>query len=113
MSFMVVILLIMAGVAHLRRKTTLYILTTEHMMFKTGIVGRVEKSVPLARVQNFTSEYGVLQSLFGIGTNVIESAGELTGRVYMRNVDTPLSCRDQILDAVKAVSQRPQPAARI
>jgi len=89
-TFALWLLLLGAGVMQWKRAATIYTLTSERVKLKAGIIGRVEKTIPLSKIQNVTSGYSVSQRLLGIGNVVIESAGERSGRVYMLSVDSPV-----------------------
>jgi uncharacterized membrane protein YdbT with pleckstrin-like domain len=60
----------------LRWRTTHFILTTERVMSRVGIVNRTGVDIPLSRITSVSFHHGIVDRLFGCGTLVMESASE-------------------------------------
>lgn len=58
----------------LRWKTTHFVLTTDQIMFREGILSRTGMNIPLHRIASVQTEIDLNDRLFGCGTLVVESA---------------------------------------
>jgi uncharacterized membrane protein YdbT with pleckstrin-like domain len=70
---------------YLRWVTTRYVLTTDRLILRTGIVARHGRDVPLNRVNDVSFSENLLERILRSGTLVIESAGE-RGQITLANV---------------------------
>lgn len=105
------LLLAATAVLDLRRVCTLYTLTTQRIRVKAGILSRVERTIPITKIQNVTAGYTMLQRILGIGDVIIESAAERSGWVWFAGVDSPLAYANRILEVVRGTNH-PQPTGR-
>jgi uncharacterized membrane protein YdbT with pleckstrin-like domain len=69
----------------LRWRTTTYMLTTERLRTRFGIVTRRGRDIPLIRINDVSFEKGVLDRLLGAGRLIVESAGE-HGQIVLRDI---------------------------
>ncbi len=60
----------------LRWRSTHFILTTERVMSREGLLNRTGVDIPLSRISSVSFRHGVVDRLFGCGTLVMESASE-------------------------------------
>lgn len=60
----------------LRWRTTHFIVTTDRVMSREGILNRNGLDIPLSRINSVQFRHGIVDRLFGCGTLVIESASE-------------------------------------
>ena len=81
----VVLILWFTVLPYLRWLTTRYVLTTDRLILRTGIVARHGRDVPLNRVNDVSFSENLLERLLRSGTLVIESAGE-RGQITLANV---------------------------
>jgi len=70
---------------YLRWVTTRYVLTTDRLILRTGILARHGRDVPLNRVNDVSFSENLLERMLRSGTLVIESAGE-RGQITLANV---------------------------
>jgi uncharacterized membrane protein YdbT with pleckstrin-like domain len=66
----------LAVVPFLRWAYTDFVLTTDRLITRTGVLAKHSKEIPLERINDVTFNQSVLQRMVGAGTLVIESAGE-------------------------------------
>src|SRR5699024_1213670 len=59
-----------------RWRTTHFIVTTERLMSREGVIKRTGIDIPMARISSVQFSHTVLDRLFGCGTLSIESASE-------------------------------------
>jgi uncharacterized membrane protein YdbT with pleckstrin-like domain len=72
----------------LRWYFTLFVLTSDRLITRTGIVAKSSKEIPLERINDVTFNQSVLERLFGAGDLLVESAGE-RGQTRITNVRKP------------------------
>jgi membrane protein YdbS with pleckstrin-like domain len=59
-----------------RWRTTHFIVTTERVMAREGVLKRTGLDIPLSRINSVRFEHGVIDRLWGAGTLIIESASD-------------------------------------
>jgi membrane protein YdbS with pleckstrin-like domain len=64
------------GRSLLRWRTTTLTVTTKRVVYRTGVISRMAREIPLSRVQDVTYRQSILERLVGAGSLLIESAGE-------------------------------------
>ena len=61
---------------YLRWVTTRYVLTSDRLIIRTGILARHGRDVPLNRINDVSFSETILERILRSGTLVVESAGE-------------------------------------
>jgi uncharacterized membrane protein YdbT with pleckstrin-like domain len=82
------LLLVVVLPGALRWYFTLFVLTSDRLITRTGIVAKSSKEIPLERINDVTFNQSVLERLFGAGDLLVESAGE-RGQTRITNVRKP------------------------
>jgi len=59
-----------------RWRTTHFIVTTDRLMAREGVIKRTGIDIPLGRINSVQFEHGLLDRVFGCGTLIIESASD-------------------------------------
>ena len=70
---------------YLRWRTTLYVLTSDRIITRLGILSRAGRDIPLSRVNDVSFSHNVFERLLRCGTLTVESAGE-RGQLVLRDV---------------------------
>ncbi|MBO0841364.1 MAG: PH domain-containing protein, partial [Sciscionella sp.] len=60
----------------LRWRTTHFVVTTDRVMAREGIINRTGLDIPLSRINSVRFEHSLWDRLFGAGTLIIESASD-------------------------------------
>ena len=60
----------------LRWKTTHFIVTTDRVMAREGVLNRTGMDIPLSRINSVRFEHGLIDRIWGAGTLIIESASD-------------------------------------
>jgi uncharacterized membrane protein YdbT with pleckstrin-like domain len=83
----IAVLLFLYGtlVPYLRWRTTLYVLTNERIITRTGILSRAGRDIPLSRVNDVSFAHNLFERLLRCGTLTVESAGE-RGQLVLSDV---------------------------
>src|ERR1044072_1627191 len=63
-------------VPFLRWRTTHFIVTTDRVMAREGVINRTGIDIPLGRINSVRFEHGLIDRVFGCGTLIIESASQ-------------------------------------
>ncbi|MEU3275223.1 PH domain-containing protein [Saccharomonospora sp. NPDC006951] len=63
-------------VPFVRWRTTHFIVTTDRVIAREGVVKRTGIDIPMARINSVRFEHGLLDRIFGCGTLIIESASD-------------------------------------
>ena len=89
----------------LRWVTTHYVVTTNRIVLREGVLSRAGRDVPLNRVNDVTFSHSVGERLFRSGTLVVESAGE-RGQVVLADVPRVESVQRTVYDLVQDAEDR-------
>jgi uncharacterized membrane protein YdbT with pleckstrin-like domain len=63
-------------VPFIRWRTTHFIVTTDRVMAREGVINRTGIDIPLGRINSVRFEHGLVDRIFGCGTLIIESASQ-------------------------------------
>jgi uncharacterized membrane protein YdbT with pleckstrin-like domain len=85
---------------YLRWVTQHYVVTTNRIVLREGIVARNGRDVPLNRVNDVTFSHSIVERLFRSGTLIIESAGE-RGQVVLTDVPRVEKVQRTVYDLVQ------------
>ena len=75
----IVVLLVAAvwlGTRYLKWKTTNFVVTSDRVIFRAGVIGKHAIEIPLERVNTVFSKQGMFERMVGTGDLLIESGGE-------------------------------------
>jgi uncharacterized membrane protein YdbT with pleckstrin-like domain len=85
--------------------TTHFVLTTDRMITRSGIIAKHSREIPLERINDVTFSQSVLERLLGAGDLLVESAGE-RGQNRITNVRKPEDVQLMIYKEVEANGNR-------
>jgi membrane protein YdbS with pleckstrin-like domain len=91
----------LAGVPALRWRFTLFVLTNERVITRSGVIAKRSKEIPLETINDVTFSQSVLERLIRAGDLVIESAGE-SGQNRFTDIRNPERCQLEIYRAAEA-----------
>lgn len=60
----------------LRWRTTHFVVTTDRLIAREGVLNRTGIDIPMTRINSVQFEHGLVDRLFGCGTLIIESASD-------------------------------------
>lgn len=63
-------------VSFVRWRTTHFVMTTDRVMSRSGVLNRTGLDIPLTRVNSVRFEHGLVDRMVGCGTLIIESASD-------------------------------------
>jgi len=85
--------------------TTDFVLTTDRLIFRKGILSRQGKEIPLERLNDVSYQQNILQRLLGAGNLLVESGGE-RGQEQFGSFAHPQETQNEIHRAIEAAAAR-------
>jgi membrane protein YdbS with pleckstrin-like domain len=101
LSVLIVGLFIIAA-AYLQRENTQYVVTTDGLYKKTGVLSRDVQRIDFGKVQNTSYSQGFFGSRYGYGTVDISTAGGSGVEMQFRSVPEPRQVQERINKRVKS-----------
>ncbi len=89
----------------LRWHYTNFVLTSDRLITRSGIVAKNSKEIPLERINDVTFNQSVLERMLGAGDLLVESAGE-RGQTRISNVRNPEQVQLRIYKETEENSNR-------
>lgn len=80
--------IVLAVVPAMRRQFTMFVLTTDRLITRSGIIAKESREIPLERINDVTFTQSVVERMLGAGDLLIESAGE-RGQTRITDVRKP------------------------
>jgi membrane protein YdbS with pleckstrin-like domain len=93
--------LVWVGIRYLRWATTSFVVTSQRIVLRRGVLGRHVREILLGRVNDVAYDQRILQRAFGWGRLFIESGGEW-GQELVTRVPRPAAVQRQVLGAIEA-----------
>ena len=97
--------LVWFGWRYLRWVTTNFVVTTDRLIYRHGVLSKQGIEIPLDRVNTVFFRQSVFERMVGSGDLVIESAGEM-GRQNFSNVRHPSAVQNEIYRQIEANENR-------
>jgi uncharacterized membrane protein YdbT with pleckstrin-like domain len=104
-AVLLLVALAWVGFTYLRWVTTNFVITTDRLIYRHGILSKHGIEIPLDRVNTVFFSQSILERVVGSGDLVIESAGEL-GRQDFSNVRKPSAVQNEIHKQMEANENR-------
>lgn len=119
----VLLALLWFGSTYAKWATTNFVVTTDRLIYRHGVLAKHGIEIPLERVNTVFFSQSILERMVGSGDLVIESAGEM-GRQNFSNVRKPSAVQNEIyrqmeqnenrkFDRIGARTAEPVPTASI
>ena len=89
----------------LRWSTTHFVLTTERLIFRSGVVAKFGREIPLERINDVTFSQSLFERVIGAGDLLLESAGE-HGQSRFDNIRDPEAVQLEIYRQMEANDRR-------
>jgi uncharacterized membrane protein YdbT with pleckstrin-like domain len=85
--------------------TTQFVVTTERLIAREGVVAKKGKEITLERINDITFNQNVRERLLGSGDLMIQSGGEL-GQQHFSNIRRPARVQNEIYRQMEAAAAR-------
>lgn len=102
MVLALVLSLIWFGLRWVAWVTTYFVVTSDRVIFREGVLRRRGVEIPLGRVNNVLFEQSILERIIGAGDLLIESGGE-SGRQSFSDVRNPDRVQNTIHAAIDSM----------
>ena len=89
----------------IRRRNTIFVLTTDRLLYRSGIISKHGKEIPLERVNDIAFHQSVFERLIGTGDLSIESAGAQSRETF-GDIPKPSSVQNEIYRQMEARANR-------
>jgi uncharacterized membrane protein YdbT with pleckstrin-like domain len=93
------------GVRYMDWRTTNFVVTTDRLIYRHGVLSKQGIEIPLERVNNVLFFQRLFERMLGAGDLVIESAGE-SGRQSFSDVRKPSAVQNEIYRQIEANENR-------
>jgi membrane protein YdbS with pleckstrin-like domain len=109
--FVTLLLLIILGLAlwalvrFINWRSVEFVVTTDRVIFRSGVFAKHGIEIPLARVNNVNFSQGILERMVGAGNLMIESGGE-DGQSHFTDVREPQQIQRIIHEQIEQYRQR-------
>ncbi len=97
--------LLWVGITYASWVTTHFVVTTDRLIYRYGVLSKHGIEIPLERVNTVFFSQTILERMLGSGDLVIESAGEM-GRQSFSNVRKPSAIQNEIYKQMEANENR-------
>ena len=84
----------------LQWSTTHFVVTSDRVIFRQGVIGKTGIDIPLERVNNVSINQSVLERMVGAGDLLIESGGE-DGQQLFTDISSPVEVQNIIHNAIR------------
>ena len=105
LAVVLVVVIGWVGVRVLRRHTTNFVVTTDRLVYRSGIVAKHGKEIPLERVNDIAYHQTVFERLIGTGDLSIESAGAQSRETFS-DIPHPAAVQNEIYRQMEACTAR-------
>ncbi|MEE8599994.1 PH domain-containing protein [Euzebya tangerina] len=86
-------------------RTTHFVVTTDRVIYRSGIISKAGQNIPLERINNVAFSQTAIERLLRVGDLAIESAGE-TGRQTFEDVLNPSKVENRIYAEIERAAER-------
>jgi len=94
-----------AAIRVARRQTTNFVVTTDRLVYRSGIVAKHGKEIPLERVNDIAFHQTVFERMIGTGDLSIESAGAQSRETF-GDIPKPAAVQNEIYRQMEATAAR-------
>ncbi|MDP1821405.1 MAG: PH domain-containing protein [Acidimicrobiales bacterium] len=94
-AVVVLVSLVWFGLTYARWATTNFVVTTDRLIYRHGVLAKHGIEIPLERVNTVFFSQSIFERMLGSGDLIIESAGEM-GRQAFSNVRKPSAVQNEI-----------------
>ena len=105
LAVVLVVVIGWVGVRVLRRHTTNFVVTTDRLVYRSGIVSKHGKEIPLERVNDIAYHQTVFERLIGTGDLSIESAGAQSRETFS-DIPHPAAVQNEIYRQMESSAGR-------
>jgi uncharacterized membrane protein YdbT with pleckstrin-like domain len=102
---LIVVAMIWLMIRYLRWTTTNFVVTTDRLIYRSGVLSKHGREIPLERVNDISFHQSVFERMIGAGDLVIESAGE-HGQTTFEDIPKPSATQNEIYRQIEQAQGR-------
>jgi uncharacterized membrane protein YdbT with pleckstrin-like domain len=84
---------------------TNFVVTTDRLIYRTGVLAKHGREIPLDRVNDITFNQRIFERMLGAGDLIIESAGE-RGQQMFTDIPHPMKVQNEVYRQMEALQAR-------
>jgi uncharacterized membrane protein YdbT with pleckstrin-like domain len=100
-----VVALVYFGLRYAKWTTTSFVVTTDRLVYRVGVVAKRGKEIPLERVNDISFTQTIFERIIGAGDLSIESAGARSRETF-DDIPRPSSVQNEIYRQMEAAASR-------
>src|SRR5579872_7185315 len=104
-AIVLVVTIVWVTIRVIRRRTTNFVVTTDRLVYRSGIIAKHGKEIPLERVNDIAFHQTVFERLIGTGDLSIESAGAQSRETF-GDIPRPAKVQNEIYRQMEACAAR-------
>ncbi|MGK2929857.1 MAG: PH domain-containing protein [Acidimicrobiales bacterium] len=104
-GLLIIAALVWWGVRYMDWRTTNFVVTSDRLIYRHGVLSKQGIEIPLERVNNVLFSQRLFERMLGAGDLVIESAGE-SGRQAFSDVRKPSAVQNEVYRQIEANENR-------
>ena len=105
MLVLLLVALLWLGARYLRWTTTNFVVTTDRIIYRSGVVAKHGREIPLERLNDISFHQGVFERMIGAGDLMIESGGE-RGQQSFTDIRRPAQVQNEIYRQIEVAQGR-------
>ena len=97
--------LVWLGVRYLKWRTTNFVLTTDRLIHRAGVLAKQGREIPLERINDLTVNQSIFERMIRAGDVLIESGGE-RGQSLLTDLPNPFKVQNAIYTEIERAHAR-------
>jgi uncharacterized membrane protein YdbT with pleckstrin-like domain len=93
------------GTRYLRWTTTNFVLTSDRLIYRSGVLAKHGKEIPLERINDISFHQSIFERIIGAGDLMIESGGE-RGQQHFSDIRRPAHVQNEIYRQIERARAR-------
>jgi uncharacterized membrane protein YdbT with pleckstrin-like domain len=102
---LLVLSILWLGVRYLKWATTNFVLTTDRLIQRAGVLGKHGREIPLERINDLTVHQSIFERIIRAGDVMIESGGE-RGQQVLSDLPNPFKVQNAIYSEIERAAAR-------
>lgn len=86
---------------HARQRIVRYTLTDSKIELDEGLIFQNSRNVPLRSIQDVSVSSTLMQRILGFGNLVIDNASDESGKIILKNIDSPKKYADDLMKQMR------------
>ena len=102
---LIAVALLWLGIRYLKWRTTNFVLTTDRLIHRSGVLAKQGREIPLERINDLTVNQSIFERIIRAGDVLIESGGE-RGQSLLSDLPNPFKVQNAIYAEIERTQAR-------